>query len=143
MPEYTTIRGHSLVKDPPFHEVLTTPSSNPAPCTSSTEPSIETLVSAGFASGVFITILPTVITCYFYWKKRRYRSLSGCTIFSPATTETQPDTVSAAASRRSSHVYDDISVVNTEKEKTKPGYVYNVECEDMGIDDDGYFESLE
>jgi len=72
-----------------------------------------------------------------------YRSLSGCTIFSPATTETQPDTVSAAASRRSSHVYDDISVVYTEKEKTKPGYVFNVECEDMGIDDDGYFESLE
>ncbi|KAF6035150.1 hypothetical protein EB796_006551 [Bugula neritina] len=40
-----------------------------APCTSSTEPSIETLVSAGFASGVFIAILPTVITCYFYWKR--------------------------------------------------------------------------
>ncbi|KAF6035147.1 hypothetical protein EB796_006548 [Bugula neritina] len=44
--------------------------SNPSPCISSTHPSIETLVSAGFASGVFIAILLTAITCYFYWKKK-------------------------------------------------------------------------
>jgi len=71
-----------------------------------------------------------------------YRSLTGCIISSPSTTETQPDTVSAA-SRQSSHVNDDICVVYTEKEKPKPGYVYNVKCGDMGIVDDGYFEPLE
>lgn len=44
--------------------------SNPTSCLPSTQPSIEVLVSAGFASGVFIAILPTAIICYYYWKKR-------------------------------------------------------------------------
>jgi len=72
-----------------------------------------------------------------------FNALQSTMILPSVAIETQPDTVSAAASRRSSHVYDDISVVYAEKEKPKPGYVYNVKCTDMGIDDDGYFEPLE
>jgi len=70
-----------------------------------------------------------------------FNALQSTIILPSVAVETQPDTVSAA-SRWNSHVYDDISVVNTEKEIEKSGYVYNVKCGDMGIDDDRYFEPL-
>jgi len=54
----------------------------------------------------------------------------------------QPDPV-PASSRQSSCLYDNISVDYMVQNQTKPGYVCNVQCEYMGLDDDGYFQPTE
>jgi len=56
--------------------------------------------------------------------------------------ETQPDTI-PASSRRSSHLYDAISGNYMVQNETKPGYVCNVQCEYMGLDDGEYFQPIE
>jgi len=56
--------------------------------------------------------------------------------------DTQPDPV-PASSRQSSCLYDNISVDYMVQNETEPGYVCNVQCEYMGLDDGGYFQPIE